>query len=334
MSEKNETVEINVLPAKNGDCFHIRLLSQGTWYNIVIDSGPGTCSGQFGDLLDRIRERGEVVDLLCFTHIDDDHIRAAEKVLSRRSFDTSCIKMVWVNLPPSVTCRIPTQHELDYCRTSVSSACELWIAIGAKDIPRQTIVAEGAQMRLGDAVVEVLHPDQTRLDAYYKKWEQEEQVLRNRGKYILTSIGTSDTSPLNGSSIVLKITINGKKLLFTGDAFADDLAKVAKLHAGDDGFFLVKLPHHGSAANISEEMLNSLKCSYFLISTDQRSDRPSQVAIDYLADYGTQQGKPVILFGNYPWSKITYPEGELQICQLPGSDAPFELQEILLYSEG
>lgn len=334
MSEQIKSVEINVLPAKNGDCIHIRFFSKESWFNIVIDSGPGNCSGQFGDLLERIREQGETVDLLCFTHIDDDHIRAAEKVLCRRAFDTSCIKMVWLNLPPSVTSYVPTQDELDYCRTSVTSACELWIAIGAKDIPRQTLVAEGTQMRLGDAVVDVLLPDQICLDAYYRKWEQEEQVLRNRGKYILTSIGTSDTSPLNGSSIVLKITINGKKLLFTGDAFADDLAKVAKLHAGDDGFFLVKLPHHGSDSNISTEMLNSLKCSYFLISTDQRPDRPSQSAIDHLAAYGTQQGQPVILFGNYPWNKISSPEGGLQICQLPGSDKPVELQEILLYSEG
>lgn len=334
MAEGTKSIEINVLPAKNGDCIHIRFFSKGTWFNIVIDSGPGNCSGLFGDLLERIRERGEAVDLLCFTHIDDDHIRAAEKVLCRHAFDTSCIKMVWLNLPPSVASHVPTQDELDYCRTSVTSACELWIAIGAKDIPCQTIVAEGTQMRLGDAVVDILLPDRIRLDAFYKKWEQEEQVLRNRSKYILTSIGASDTSPLNGSSIVLMLTINGKKMLFTGDAFADDLANVAQMHAGDDGFFLVKLPHHGSDSNISTEMLNSFKCSHFLICTDQRPDRPSQATIDLLVDYGTQQGHPVILFGNYPWNKIKSSESGLQICQLPSSEKPVELQEILLFSEG
>lgn len=334
MSEQTESIEINVLPAKNGDCIHIRLLSQGTSYNVVIDSGPGICSGQFGDLLDRIRERGEVVDLLCFTHIDDDHIRAAEKVLCRRSFDTSCIKMVWVNLPSSVTSYIPTQDELDYCRTSVTSACELWIAIGAKRIPCKTTVTAGMQMVLGDAVVDVLLPNQLRLDEYYKSWEKEEQRLKSQGKYILTSIGAPDTSPQNGSSITLMLTINGKKLLFTGDAFAEDLSIAAQKFTGDEGFCLVKLPHHGSDSNISTEMIDSLNCSCFLISTDQRPDRPSQTTIDLLANYGTQKDQAVVLYGNYSWPKIKNPDKGLEIYQLSGSDAPVTLQEILLYSEG
>lgn len=334
MSEQLKSVEINVLPARNGDCIHIRFFSQGTWFNIVIDSGPGSCSGQFGDLLEDIQERDEAVDLLCFTHIDDDHIRAAEKVLCRRAFDASCIKMIWLNLPPSVTSHISTQSELDYCRTSVSTACDLWIAIGAKRIPCLTTVTAGMQIRLGDAIADVLLPNQPRLDAYYRKWEQEEQALRNRGQYTLTSIGTPDTSPPNGSSIVLMLTIGGKKLLFTGDAFAEDLTGAARLHAGEDGFCLVKLPHHGSDSNISMEMLDSFQCSHFLISTDQRPGRPSQAAIDLLADYGIQKNQPVIVFGNYPWSRIKNPENGLRICQLPDRTAPIKLQEILLYSEG
>ncbi len=125
-----------------------------------------------------------------------------------------------------------------------------------------------------------------------------------------------DTSRANGSSIALLLEYPASKpevrFLLAGDAWASvletSLARLLKPGArlSLNGF---KLPHHGSVANISEALLERLKCSNYLISTNGAIfGHPHARCVELLLKTHSGQGKPRLHF-NYlvtsteAWSK-------------------------------
>lgn len=67
-------IEMKVLQARQGDCIWIRCISDRI-VNIVIDAGPSTFKKDFINLVEEIENCSEKIDLLIFSHIDDDHIK-------------------------------------------------------------------------------------------------------------------------------------------------------------------------------------------------------------------------------------------------------------------
>lgn len=96
-----------------------------------------------------------------------------------------------------------------------------------------------------------------------------------------------DDSVANGSSIALLAEYQGQALLLTGDAHADDLeAALERLRQQRQKPNLplplaaFKLPHHGSAYNLSRALIEGVDCPRFLISTDgSRFMHPDQQAL-------------------------------------------------------
>ena len=151
----------------------------------------------------------------------------------------------------------------------------------------------GQTIYFGDVLVQAVLPTQARREEYFAEWHKQ------KTKDKCTSANSLDDKPANGGSIALFVWVMGKRMLFSGDAFAEDLTEVAEMWAGD-GFDLIKLPHHGSNGNITDEMLKAMKCRCFVISADGKRDRPTQATIDLLASYGRTNGT-VTLYGNNPW---------------------------------
>jgi hypothetical protein len=110
----------------------------------------------------------------------------------------------------------------------------------------------------------------------------------------------SDQSPANGSSIVLLAEYREQRVLLAGDAHPGDLtAGLARLQSPTPlPLAAFKLPHHGSAHNLTREMLARIKCPRYLISTDgSKSQRhPDQQALLRICCYGGP--KPLLMF-NY-----------------------------------
>ncbi len=289
----NTGLSINLLPAENGDCIHLRFWSKDRWYNVIVDSGPATAAGVFRSLLEKIRSRGEAVDLLCFSHIDDDHIKAAEKVLGSVRFDTSLIRMIWMNLPDHIAEEKETAGR--YRLATVTNALKLWTTICTDNIPCDASVKVGTVMELGEMKIEVVFPTEKRLAKYWEKWEKEADEKK---LYKTQSASRTDGNPYNGASLVLLCTFREERILLTGDACADDLRQIRT-----EPLTLVKLPHHGSQANISMEMLEALQCQRFLISTKPVNNRPSPDTIHMLDEYGAKTSD-VVVYGNYEWPKL------------------------------
>lgn len=288
-------IQINILPVISGDCLHLRFQSADGWHNIVIDSGPAGATGTFRSLLNQIKAHGEYVDLLCFSHIDDDHIKGAEHVFTSVGFDQSIIRQIWINVPDDSVPGNDTKGI--YSPKTVSAASKLLQAIVHHNIPFESKVMAGEEHLIGDAIIRVVLPTQERLDSYYVEWRKQIQKQPYQPQAART-----DTSPTNGSSIAFLCIIGERKILLTGDAFPDDLTAVGIQHAGEEGFSMVKLPHHGSDANTTEEMLKALKTQDFIISTKQTPQRPGQEAMNLISGFGSGTDG-ITIYGNYEWSR-------------------------------
>ena len=116
---------------------------------------------------------------------------------------------------------------------------------------------------------------------------------------------STDGSITKGSSVSILAEYEGHSLLLPGDAFADDLVdSLAKLQQerglGDSKLPVaaLKLPHHGSARNITEKLLSSIQCGYYLISTDGSGQQrhPDHQALLSILKYSTME--PCLAF-NY-----------------------------------
>lgn len=87
------------------------------------------------------------------------------------------------------------------------------------------------------------------------------------------ALGSMDNAVANGSSIAVIAEYQGRRIALLGDAHAPTLtATLGRLAAaaGEPRLQLdaVKLAHHGSAANLSTQLLQRLDCKTWLVSTD------------------------------------------------------------------
>jgi hypothetical protein len=112
----------------------------------------------------------------------------------------------------------------------------------------------------------------------------------------------ADAAEANGSSIVVLLEHDGANVLLCGDAFpAVVSASVDRLRAERGGDRVAvgafKLPHHGSHANVSKDLIAKLDCPRYLFSSNgahTRHPHPEAVARVLVADAGERT-----LFFNY-----------------------------------
>jgi hypothetical protein len=150
--------------------------------------------------------------------------------------------------------------------------------------------------------ITVLGPPQQRLDAMEKRWRSEIADAIRRGRYTpvakpvadgIEAYGRApptrpqldtndDLDPLaerrfplddgkaNGTSIALLLEYGDQRVLLGGDAYAGDLVDAIRALGGTQPLRLdaFKLPHHGSAGNVTRELVQAVKCDDWLVSTD------------------------------------------------------------------
>lgn len=141
-----------------------------------------------------------------------------------------------------------------------------------------------------------------------------------------------DTKAPNGSSIAFIAEFDGRRVLLGADAHADQLATTLAANAGPDGrcaFDLVKLPHHASQGNVTQQVVELIDCTRFAVSTSgAHFGHPDPEAIARILKFGT--AGPKTLFFNYssdrttPWDDPALRAQWDYACVFPppGVDAP------------
>lgn len=316
-------IRVDVLPARLGDCLIVECPRVGRppW-RMVIDGGPPDTWPILRSRLDALHGDDRRVDLVVITHVDSDHIGGVIPLL-HQGVPGLVIGDVWFNGPPHLpdpsTRRTRSIRQGEQVTTLLMSHPSLQ-ATGvraAPPVPWNDMVggAPVATADGGDIVtvgipggprLTVLSPTMKRLAFLSKKWRTAlDEALRRESIQPIAPVPpppipsnletlaqtptVADGSAANGSSIALLVEFGGATALLTGDAFANVLgaALVGLARSRNQETVpvdLFKLPHHGSRANITAELLGRAPARHYVVSSNGDTfGHPDDVALARVA---------------------------------------------------
>lgn len=315
--------QLELLPAAHGDAIWIEYGNQEKPHRILIDGGPAaTYESALRKRVLLLPPSDRHIDLLVVTHIDADHIDGAIILLREAEQLGLTFGEIWFNGWPQIAKAEtegfqPLQGEFLSALLNFPRYKECWNARtgglpiqvpdegelptwefpeGARDSARITLLSPGTRQiaRLRARWASALRD--------FSPGDSEEALrrLNAREEYRppppLPVFGAptfgDDRSPANGSSIAFLIEHEGASCLLAGDAHARVLATTLRRladaraygHVGALRIDAVKLPHHGSASNISPDLLSTLNSRYWLVSTNgQLYQHPNRTMADLVA---------------------------------------------------
>lgn len=255
--------KISFLQAGNGDCIHIE--SEG--HHVIIDSGE-VCP-QLVSVVDGIQRAKGKIDLLVITHYDSDHIKAIISILESLKVEERkrLIKKVWFNATKvgfyGNEQQLSAQDATKFSRLLMDSEVK-WVSE----------LKAGMSEKIGDDLTlelidggEIYKPtgEGKLLGNEKKDWDTSFEELE---KYLDDDV--LDTSKTNAQSAIIVAHIHGKTILLPGDATPEKLSKALNVYGKGEPmtFDMVKLPHHGSYKNITQQILGKIECSDYIISTN------------------------------------------------------------------
>ncbi len=312
--------ELDLLPAEHGDCLWMRWGEDADApYHLLIDGGPIDDDVQTA-LRDRMAQQlgtgddAGRLELLVVTHVDADHVGGI-LALVRDGVDAD-IGDVWFNawdhLPTDVLGARQGEELSDQLvgRTLPWNARFDGKAVALPDdgdAPLPTVSLPGG------LTLTLLGPTRQRLRELAPQWLAEcrkaglvpgvppepESVApdvlgdeRPDPELLAAKRFRPDTSKPNGSSIVLLAEHGDRRVLLCGDAFGTDvvagLDRLARERGGRVPINVCKLPHHGSRANVSPDLVAAVRAGRYLFSTSGKQFKhpdPEAIARILVADH-------------------------------------------------
>lgn len=299
---------LEFLPAAHGDCTLARWDSD---HVIVVDGGP---DGVYEGVL-RLRlialaphpKVAPVIDVLCISHVDDDHIAGAVRLL--RELDQAKkgefalpidLRRIWFNsLDDMVAAQVPglpqALNDLMVMQAPEKALASSYAqgndvrkyasALGLDgNAPFDGVLKAGAVNSLDGLDVTVICPGCNALKSLALKWQ--EAVARKDIKVAAAAYHAQ--TPQNLSSIVLHQYREGRTALLTGDTREDHLVaglELAKLlqPGGTMHVDIFKLPHHGSSKNCSPDMFKRIRANHYIVSADGKTNNhPTPETLEWL----------------------------------------------------
>lgn len=323
-------LNVELIQAGHGDCIWVEYgTGLDTLHRILIDGGTAGTFKQLKKRIQKLNPDNRHFDLLVITHIDADHIAGVLKLLEEDSLGVT-FGDIWYNgykhLSDLESLGVKQAELLsDYLEKSSVNWNQ---AFDGKSVCIDKENKFLPKLLQGGMKLTLLSPSRKELIDLKPKWKNEAEKaglfpdkrledkedldmspsrLEALGGVILPDIDSlaessfdPDSSLANGSSIAFLAEYDGKKILFSGDAHATVLLKSIKAYLPDCQplyLDLFKIPHHGSDGNISKELLERIRCSNYLISTNGAYFKhPDKITIARIIKYGGN--KPDIYF-NY-----------------------------------
>lgn len=310
--------KVTALPAAHGDCIWIEYGSSDSPEVILIDGGPRGSTQKFQDRLNHLKREGRTVRLLVVTHIDHDHIGGILEI-HESGIAESMFDEIWFNGRTHLEKEEVFGGEEGRQLEQYLKDLDEWnSSFGTKAVK----IDSGAALtvrELGNGLrVTLLSPGMDQLEKLRKPWDQgvasaearkavhkkppaDEEVFAPIGRRKRKRI---DTAPPNGSSIAVMIEYEGKTAIFCADAHPGVLVEsIEKVGLPESGTFdLVQLPHHGSDANVTPELLALLPAKNYVFSTDGvRHDHPSPESLRRMV--GTLHCQGTTIWLTYPLSE-------------------------------
>jgi beta-lactamase superfamily II metal-dependent hydrolase len=261
-------MEIDMLAVGDADCILVSRWIDGQVTRVLIDGGERKHADYIRDFL---RRRGvDQIHHLVSSHLDRDHTAGLIELVKDQSLT---FERAWVHRPElNVTGRELNEINealdasagnplSDFLVESLQNQRDLVQALEAR---RVTIDQPFAGESIG--FLEVHGPTR----AYYRqllaRFRERERVRLLCEQHEIQAMAEARlpvpdmlrarpiTSPENNSSTILACSIGGYDYLFTGDAGADALRRVAGSVVLENVAWM-QVPHHGSKHNITEPLI-------------------------------------------------------------------------------
>jgi beta-lactamase superfamily II metal-dependent hydrolase len=288
-------ITLEVLPAGFGDCLLVSCpVGRSTW-RMLVDTGPDETYPALRHRLLQIPQDAagkRNIDLFVVSHIDHDHIGGARLLLSDEMLNLR-FGDIWFNAPPGASLRgVAEGQSLADILGGADKALPWNQAWSGKPV---CTPAEGGGVELtgpGLPKVTLLSPTPDRLSDLFKVWAVELERLRRKERdrigaerpstrgaaptieVLAAQVTPTDKAVPNGSSIAFLLEHQGASVLLGADAFPTVLVPALNAlakrrgHAGPMPLDGVKLSHHGSRANVTQELMKAVDAKHFVFSTN------------------------------------------------------------------
>lgn len=336
--------KLNVLKAGSGDSILISYLDDKCIEkNILIDGGVGEI---YKKEIKHIMKNLSQLDLVIVTHIDRDHIGGINKLLNSK--DSSKVKEVYFNSADLI-------RKSNSNLISISDGINLVEYLNSLDIKiNEEPILIGSEAKIGNIDIDFLSPPMESLNYLENEWskvKEEQNRLMSSSKKIdnreLCIIAKDNFKEVkyeddiaNWTSLAFEVKYNNLKIWFLGDAKDSILINILKSkgYSQDNNYKIdyLKLSHHGSKYNTSQEFLSLINCNHFIFSTNGTHQKPHiETIARILCNEQRDLKEKIYLYFNYPKEQyvskkvrlLTEEEEQKYNCKCIYNKNIFELKE-------
>lgn len=325
---------LHVVQAECGDCLILEYGPQSKLKYILIDGGPaGTYDTHLRSELEKIKRGGRRLDLAILSHVDDDHIVGlldlmAELRQQRANSvaETVEIDSLWHN---AFSQTIGRDNDVEARLKALQANARSFAGVMTVTNTAVEGIGEGSQLRSAALTLRVLiNPDPISVDEAPRPIKSADGLrlyivgptkknLEELKTEWLAWLDKHETSPLtteeiaamadhsvpNLSSIMVlaEDEATGKKILLTGDGRGDHLIdglRQANLLSGDGTLHVdvLKVPHHGSARNVTEEFFKTVTADKYAISANGKDGNPDLNTLVWIVEAAGEQRRTIEIF--------------------------------------
>ena len=263
--------------SKSGDAIAIRftVASENREAIIVIDSGYSSIGDDMVEHIAAYHNEPEYIDLVISTHPDADHLNGLKTVL-----ENFRVGELWVHQPrlhrsdvsDFSNLEAPFDDLLNTARRRGVTITEPFtfehrlgaqvIALGpTRQYYEELLGQHLAEVKSGEAATAA-----SRSGVFSKVLSTMGSALDNVLALLRfeTLTDEGETGPRNNMSIIVLLTVDNRRLLFTGDAGIPALTEAADAYEDLIGSFaqnpltFIQVPHHGSRRNVGPTILNRI----------------------------------------------------------------------------
>ncbi|WP_281631561.1 ComEC/Rec2 family competence protein [Flavobacterium luteolum] len=301
-------MQIKFFQAECGDAAAIRFLgNDNKYHNVLIDSGyERTFRHVLDDEIQSIASRDEVIDLWIITHIHDDHIGGVIKYIEtvRDGENKDIVEQYLYNAPRIYDFEKSSKIISEFVSLSQGDALYEYLSSNKKLLDYDVTNAMESVELFGLRLT-ILSPTSNMLSRLrskygfdnYKQLERQEseeisEAVSAKQNDYTTLIGDfdlnkwkEDNSIENGSSISVLTEFNSTKVLWLADSHPSEIERSLRTLGYSQNNKIecawVKVTHHGSKGNNSDDLYDLIDCSNFLFSVDgvNRHNLPSKECI-------------------------------------------------------
>jgi ribonuclease BN (tRNA processing enzyme) len=329
-------IKLHILQSEFGDSLILETNLDNEATTLLIDGGPyQTFANHLKPALQKLLLHKKI-DLMVLSHIDNDHIiglidllneiknqrenKAKELVKISRMWHNSFKNLLLLPEEPVkfITNIFREQHSIEIKSIQGSiimkgfqQGTDLTKLANSLKIPINQGFGEVIQVedkvrstRLNNINLRILGPTKKNLDKLRIEWNDWLSKKQETGKIESRLNQILDKSVPNLASIMFLAEIKNRKILFTGDGLGQDIVEILTKNEmlDSNGKFYVdvlKVPHHGSDRNTTQEFFKTMTAEYYVISANGRDDNPSLDTVRWIIESESKDKKvKKILFTN------------------------------------